>query len=149
MLIEFSPVFWLFVIIALVVVELISFGLTTIWFAIGALVSLGLNLAGFGFWPQIIAFIAVSFVALVTTRPLAIKYLKKSKVKTNIDELPGSEAIVLETIDNLKGTGRVLLRGVDWRAITEDNKVVIEKDETVIVEAVSGVKVIVKKKEEL
>ncbi len=142
-----SPIVWLILFIIFLIAELATVSLATIWFAIGSLAGLGVNLAGFGFWPQIITFLVVSFLSLVFTRPIAMKYFKKSYVKTNVDELPGREAIVTETINNLKGTGRVLLNGVDWRAITEDNQKVIEEGKTVEVLAVQGVKVIIKEKE--
>lgn len=142
-----SPIVWLIVFVIFLIAELATVSLSTIWFAIGALAGLGVNLVGFGFWPQIITFLAVTFLSLLFTRPLAMKYFKKSYVKTNVDALPGQEAIVTETINNLKGTGRVLLRGVDWRAISEDNKIVIEEGKTVEVLSVQGVKVIIKEKE--
>ena len=65
---------WLIVFLVLLVLEIISLGLTTIWFALGALVAFIATLAGAGYVIQFIVFIAVSFVTLVLTRPLAVKY---------------------------------------------------------------------------
>ena len=52
--------------------------------------------------------------------------LDKNRAKTNIDELPGQKAEVIETIDNAKGSGTVRLRGVEWMARSVDDTVIEE-----------------------
>ena len=80
---------------------------------------------------------------MVLVRPFAVKVLDKSRVKTNIDELPGQKAEVIETIDNAKGSGTVRLRGVEWMARSVDDTV-IEEGKVVTIQSVSGVKLLVK-----
>ena len=108
--------FWLMAFIILVVMEFLTMGLTTIWFAIGALVSFFASLFGAAVWLQIVLFLVVSLVVLVVYRPLAVKYVNSRRTKTNVDDLIGREAKVIERIDNLNETGRVLLNGIDWSA---------------------------------
>ena len=72
-----------------------------------------------------------------------VKVLDKSRAKTNIDELPGQKAEVIETIDNAKGSGTVRLRGVEWMARSVDDTV-IEEGKVVTIQSVSGVKLLVK-----
>ena len=57
--------FWLMAFIILVVMEFLTMGLTTIWFAIGALVSFFASLFGAAVWLQIVLFLVVSLVVLV------------------------------------------------------------------------------------
>ena len=66
----------------------------------------------------------------------------KNVKKTNVDSLPGEKAIVIKAIDNLKGTGQVVLNGMEWSAKAKENTV-IEEGKVVRVTAVEGVKVIV------
>ena len=94
-------------------------------------------------WLQIVLFAGVSVVVMVLVRPFAVKVLDKSRAKTNIDELPGQKAEVIETIDNEKESGTVRLRGVEWMARSVDD-MVIEEGKVVTIQSVSGVKLLVK-----
>ena len=134
--------FWLMAFIILVVMEFLTMGLTTIWFAIGALVAFFASLFGASFWIQIILFLVVSLVVLVVYRPLAVKYVNSKRTKTNVDDLVGKEAKVIEKIDNLNQTGRVILNGMDWSARTTIGGT-IDVDTIVKVIEVKGVKLIV------
>jgi hypothetical protein len=128
--------------IILVVMEFLTMGLTTIWFAIGALTAFFASLFGASFWIQIILFLVVSLVVLVIYRPLAVKYVNSRRTKTNVDDLVGKEAKVTEKIDNLNQTGRVVLNGMDWSARTTIGGT-IDVDTIVKVVEVQGVKLIV------
>ena len=134
--------FWLMAFIILVVMEFLTMGLTTIWFAIGALTAFFASLFGASFWIQIILFLVVSLVVLVVYRPLAVKYVNSKRTKTNVDDLVGKEAKVTEKIDNLNQTGRVVLNGMDWSARTTIGGT-IDVDTIVKVIEVKGVKLIV------
>ena len=134
--------FWLMAFIILVVMEFLTMGLTTIWFAIGALTAFFASLFGASFWIQIILFLVVSLVVLVVYRPLAVKYVNSRRTKTNVDDLVGKEAKVTEKIDNLNQTGRVVLNGMDWSARTTIGGT-IDVDTIVKVVEVQGVKLIV------
>ena len=80
---------WLIALVLLLLIELLTMGLTTIWFAGGALVAIFLALAGMPFFVQMIAFLVVSLVLLFCTRPLAMNYFNRERVKTNVDDLVG------------------------------------------------------------
>ncbi len=102
-------IFWLAVILIMSVIEIITLGLTTIWFAGGALAAFLAYLLGAGVAVQAVLFAAVSVALLVVTRPLAVRFFNQDREKTNAESLIGKTAVVLERIDNLMGTWR------DWR----------------------------------
>ncbi len=135
-------IIWLVVLAILLVIEFLTLGLTTVWFAGGALVAFLLSLAGGPLWLQLLLFIAVSVVLLLFTRPLAVKYLNKDVQKTNVDSIPGQKGIVTATIDNLKAEGQVTIQGMEWTARAKNGNT-IEKGKVVRVTAVEGVKLIV------
>ena len=135
-------IIWLVVLAILLVIEFLTLGLTTVWFAGGALVSFLVSLAGGPLWLQLLLFIAVSVVLLLFTRPLAVKYLNKDVQKTNVDSIPGQKGIVTATIDNLKAEGQVTIQGMEWTARAKNGNT-IEKGKVVRVTAVEGVKLIV------
>jgi membrane protein implicated in regulation of membrane protease activity len=102
-----EALYWLIAVAVLLLIEILTLGLTTVWFAGGALIAFFLSLAHGSFYLQMAAFILVSFLLLLFTRPVALKYFNKNRAKTNVDALIGTEGIVLEEINNAKRTGRV------------------------------------------
>ncbi len=134
---------WLVALVAFLVIELITVGLTTIWLAGGALVAFILAILGVNVWVQIIAFVVISFLLVYFTRPLAVKYLNPRRTRTNSDELIGETVKVIERIDNRAAAGRALARGMEWSARAVSDDMIIEKDALVKVLRIEGVKLIV------
>lgn len=98
--------FWLIVFVACIVIEIITMGLTTIWFAGGALIAAVSSVFVAPLLLQIVLFTAVSLILLFSTRPIAVKYFNKDRTKTNVESLVGKQAIVISEINNLQGLGR-------------------------------------------
>lgn len=140
-------IIWLVVLVACLVVEISTLGLTSIWFAGGALLAMIISLIGGPLWLQVLVFLVASIVLLVFTRPIATKYFNKSRTKTNVDSKIGKQAIVTERIDNLIGEGRIVTDGMEWTARSLDSSV-IEEGTVVTIEKIEGVKAIVKIRKE-
>ncbi len=134
---------WLVVAIIFIVIEAITVGLTTIWFAAGALVGLILAFFKVPVMAQVIIFLIVSLVLLGTTRKVFVNKLKTGSQKTNVDALIGEEAVVLEEITP-HNVGLVKVKGQNWTAAAYDKDATIAEGETVKVKAIEGVKLIVK-----
>ena len=140
--------YWLILFVAALIVEIATMGLTSIWFAGGALAAWITALLGGGTAVQIAVFVIVSVILLVLTRPYAVKYFNKDRVKTNAESLIGQYAVVVEDIDTLKAVGRVEIQGLEWAAKTEEPDGKIEKDSIVVIREIKGVTLIVSKKED-
>jgi len=139
-------IFWLIVVVVMAVIEIITLGLTTIWFAGGALVAFLASLLGAGLLVQTILFIVVSVVLLAVTRPLAVEFFNKGRIKTNAESLIGETAVVQQEIDNLRAKGMVSVNGQEWSARSVDDEII--PDETLVeIMEISGVKLLVRKKE--
>ena len=143
-----ETMYWLLIFIVLLVIEIGTMGLTTIWFAGGALAAFIMGIIGFGTGVQIAVFSIVSIVLLVSTRPIALKYVNKERQKTNAESLIGKQALVLEEVDTLHNKGVVEVNGQEWSAKTEEPSGVIAKNTVVTIEGIQGVKLIIKEKEE-
>ena len=137
-----DAILWLAAVVVLLVIEIATLGLTTIWFAGGALIAGIAAVAGAGRVVQFVLFLIVSLILLIFTRPIAMRYLNTNRTRTNAESLIGKEAVVTQTIENLKNQGQV----IEWTARTDDNEKMIEKDTVVEIERIEGVKLIVKKK---
>ncbi|MDY3767462.1 MAG: NfeD family protein [Lachnospiraceae bacterium] len=142
---QIESIWWLGIMIVLLVIELATLGLTTVWFAGGALAAFIASLVGASGWLQVILFLAVSIVLLIFTRPFAVRYINKNTVATNADSLIGKTAIVTEDISNLESKGQVQVQGQIWTARSTEDETKIEKDTKVVIEKISGVKLIVRK----
>ena len=142
-----EALYWLIGVVVLLAIELLTMGLTTIWFAGGALVAFGVTVVGGGRLLQIIVFLVVSFLLLFFTRPLATKFFNGKREKTNVDSLIGKEAKVTKTIDNFNQQGTVFVNGMEWSARAEDD-MIIKEGEKIQIKKIEGVKLIVKLKEE-
>ena len=134
---------WLVFFLACLVVEIISQGLTSIWFCGGSLVSLIVSFFGAPLWLQFILFVVVTVVLFIFTRPIAMRYYNNKLEKTNAEELVGKKVAVTEEVDVAKGTGKVKIGDVEWTAVS-DNGDVLAKDTVVTILRIEGVKVIVK-----
>lgn len=145
---EMQAILWLVAMVVLIIIEIATMGLYTIWFAGGCLVAFFIALIGLNGWFQIGVCIVVSAVLIFFTRPIVQKNFNKTKVKTNAEGLVGKTAIVIEKIDNVAGTGRAVVNGQEWmaRAIKADE--VFDVNAVVGIEEISGVKLLVKKMEE-
>lgn len=141
-------ILWTVLAVILIIIEILTLGLTTIWFAGGALIALILGALGFNFYIQFIGFLVVSLFLLIQTRPIAQKYFNKNRTKTNSESLIGKEVLITEDIDNLKNTGKAIVNGLEWTARTTDSNIKIQKGEVVTVLRIEGVKLIVDQRKE-
>lgn len=134
---------WLGLLALFLIAEFATVQLTTVWFAVGALVSL--LLAAFGVDNvaiQIIVFALVSLIMLILTRPLVKKWMRRRTQPTNADMVIGEEAVVTEAIDNAQAKGLVKVKGAVWSARSADDSR-IPVGAAVTVKAIEGVKLIV------
>lgn len=136
--------FWIIAAVFFLVVEGITVGLTSVWFALGALAAMVCALLDAPVWLQIVVFILVSGVSLYFTRPIVKKYVNGKVQPTNADKIIGTECRVTETIDNISGTGAVYVDGKTWTARSENDEI-IPQGELVTTVRIEGVKVIVNK----
>jgi membrane protein implicated in regulation of membrane protease activity len=143
--------FWLVLMVAFTLIELAcSFNLVTIWFAISAFIMIfisGLTElldTPIRFRLHLGIFLGLAILLFVFTRPVAVKKLKVGKVKTNVDDLVGRDALVVKEITKY-GKGEVKIRGQIWTAISETDEEIAENTECVII-GIEGVKAVVRKK---
>ena len=133
-------IFWLALVIVLSIIEIATVNLLTIWFVISGIVALILS-----FFIKDVAIVSTIFallgiILLFTTRPIFSKLLKPKNEKTNFDRIIGKVGIVTEEIKRNQ-IGEVKIDGKKWSAISNKK---IEVGKEVIIEAIEGVKLVVK-----
>lgn len=135
-------VFWLILMIVFLLIEAMSVGLTSIWFAVSAFVALLIAFVGGPIWLQVAVFLILSICLLAFTRKFFMEKLKMGSEKTNANALIGEKALVITKIEPYQG-GRVRVNGQEWAAIAKKIDLPIEENQMVKVVAIEGVKLIV------
>lgn len=136
--------FWIIVAALALIIEIISLGLSSIWFTGGGIAAAIVGYMDGPLWLQIVVFIVVSTVLLLVMRPIAKKHLPLGEEKTNTDSWIGRTENVLTTIDNNAGTGMIKLGDVEWRAVSEDGSTIPEGT-LVKIERIEGTKLYVRR----
>ena len=135
---------WFVAFIILLVIEMMTVNLVSIWFAIGAVAAIISTIFTDSFIIQLIVFVIVSIIALLITKPLVKKFKGFNVEPTNSDRVIGKTGEVTKKIEKNK-YGEVKIFGNTWTA-TSDTP--IDEGERVKVLSIDGVKLIVKKEEE-
>lgn len=125
-----------------IVIELITYGIASIWFALGALCALAAAVLGAPPWLQIVWFAIITAVTLLLTRPLVRKYINGRAQPTNADRVIGMEGVAVEAVDNLNGAGAVRVDGKVWSALSAGGET-IPAGAAVLVRAIRGVRLVV------
>ena len=141
------PIVWAVVFIAALWVEAETCEMVALWFMPGAIAALVLSLCRVEWWIQLVVFIGLSAVLLVMAKTVLKKYIVKrvGQEKTDTDLLIGKTVKVEEDIDNSDERGAVRVNGQIWSARMADATQTAAAGESVIVESISGVKLICRK----
>lgn len=134
---------WTILAIVFAVLEGITLGLTSIWFAVGSLAGMVMAMLGFGIQVQLVAFMVSALLTFAFIRPLAKKVFKVGDTMTNVDSLMGKTGIVHVAITPYK-VGQVKVNGQIWTAKAELDDVSIPVGLEIEVLRVEGVKLIVR-----
>ncbi|HAX02115.1 MAG TPA: NfeD family protein [Acholeplasmataceae bacterium] len=124
-MLEYMIWFWLALFVVALLVEIMTADMISIWFALAAIPSFIIALIDGSIVWQIISFIFFTAVLLILTRPVVKKYLKTNEIKTNVDAMIGITVKVIKDITP-NDVGRVVVRSLDWAAVSKETIVVGE-----------------------
>ncbi len=136
---------WLIVFVLSLLIEWATNELVSIWFTLGSVIALILSFVpGVEWWVQLIVFVVISIAAFGFLRPIVKKFMKNNIVDTNIDEIVGKKGYMTEDYTD-STRGEVKINGILWTAVNTEENVTLPKGTKVVVLAVEGNKLIVKK----
>ncbi len=134
---------WLIVAVVLFIVEMVTPG--AFFFAclgLGALLTSLVVYLQAPQWISWLTFFSSSMLFVLIARPIAKKFMEGESRPSNIDELVGNEAMVIERIVPHR-SGQVKVKGEIWKAESSEE---IPADALVEIQKVEGTHLIVKKK---
>lgn len=134
---------WGFICVLAVVLELVTASLVSIWFAAGALAAMILAFFGVSPGMQALVFLILSLLVMGLFRSGVRARFFQEREALNAGRVKGKEALVKQRIDNVRGTGIVIVEGIEWtaRAVAPG---VIEEGSRVLIEEIQGVKLLVR-----
>lgn len=137
---------WIIAGVILFILEIFTPGFLLACFGVGCMATGVSTYLGAGLKIQILSFALSTMIVFFGVRPFVLKYLFREKdiKRTNVDALIGASGFVISTIDPSSRTGRVNIKGEDWKGVSVSEEI-IEKDTKVIVRKVEGTKVIVER----
>ena len=136
---------WVIAFLGLLLVEFLTVGLVSIWFAVGALAALITSFITESVLIQTIVFVVASIVTLFVTQPLIKKFKVTKFEPTNSDRVIGKTGEVTKEIKPNE-YGEVVVFGTEWLAASDKKQAVGTK---VVVEKIEGNKLIVRKEGEV
>lgn len=134
---------WVIVAVGCAIAEIFTSGFFIIWFSGGALVAAVLSLAGVNLNWQIVSFVAVSTVLVLSTKKISSAWFRKGgEVKTNVYALEGMTGYVIQDIPE-QSFGQVKVEGEVWAAKSIDGTKIPSGAQVKVVK-VEGVHLVVK-----
>lgn len=137
---------WTAIALILVFIEIITVGFAALCLSIGAIgAAITSYFTGSLIW-QISVFAFFTLLSFIYVRPFMMKVMtrKKNVPKSGVEALIGRIAIVEEDIKPEINSGRVIIDGDSWKAVSENNEVIC-KGEKVEVMSINSIILTVKK----
>ena len=135
-------IIWLALLVGTLILEAVTLQFFSIWFSVGALAAIVASLFEAPAWAQITIFAGVTVISLIATRPLVSRMQRAKTEPTNADRCLNQHAVVLEEIDNVRGSGLIKVGGQTWSARSVDDNV-IPAGESVQTVSIQGAKMFV------
>jgi len=137
-----AALIWLIVGVLLIAAEVLTADLTLVMLGVAALAAAATGALGGPVLAQVVVFGAVSIGLVTLARPVLRRRLHSGQhVKTNVEALVGSKAVVVSTVD--ANGGQVKLAGEVWSARSYDETQVFEPGRSVTVMDISGATAVV------
>ena len=96
---SFMAIYWIILFLVLLLIELATVNLVSIWFAVGALGAFATSFFTNSILIQLLIFVVISVISLLITLPIVKKFKsKESIVPTNLDRVIGRQAEVTKEI---------------------------------------------------
>lgn len=139
----FHLALWFLIFLILIIVEVLTINLSTIWFIIGSVFAFFSSFFTRNLNYQIIVFIVFTIISIILTKRFLTKVSNFKKINTNVDSIIGRTCLVTKDINNLLNQGEIVIDKNIWSALSKDDNVIIREGTKVKICDIKGVKVIV------
>lgn len=147
----YAWIVWLVLAAIFVGIEALTPGFFLLWFGVGALVAAVMAMLGIGgIGAQIIVFLIVSVLLLVTSRNVIERFFHRnetqSQLKTGVETMVGQLGTVVEASGGALNQAAVKVYGSVWTAFPTEGESPLKEGESVAIERVEGNAVYVRRR---
>lgn len=129
-----TTLFWGIFSIFLIIIEVLTINLVSIWFIPGSILATILSYLKLPLWLQISVFIITSLIMIPIFKNTYKKY-KEQHLNENLNTMIGKKALVVKGLSDVPG--KVIINDVYWSATSIDGSTITE-DSIVLVEKIEG-----------
>ncbi|MBU5455339.1 NfeD family protein [Caproiciproducens sp. MSJ-32] len=141
-----AVIIWIIIAALVVIIDITTSNFLFSFFALGAIAAMISEIFNVSVGTQILIFLMVNLITVAIAYPITKKNLKKK-----VERLPLMEekyiGLVKEAEENIRDEGRIKLEGIYWRVKNIGDE--IKAGEKYKIISIDGIKLIVKKEEEI
>ena len=141
-----AVIFWIIIAAAAIIIDIATSNFLFAWFTIGAIAAMIADLLGISFGVQVIIFLVINLITVSLGYPWAKKKFKKSVKRTPLME----ETYIgrrMKAEEDIIERAKVKVDGIYWTVVNTGEK--IKSGENFKIIGIEGIKLIIKKEEEI
>ncbi|MFU7515188.1 NfeD family protein [Clostridium sp. HCS.1] len=141
-----AVIFWIIIAAVAIIIDIATSNFLFAWFTIGAIAAMIADLFGISFGVQVIIFLVINLITVSFGYPWAKKKFKKSVKRTPLME----ETYIgrrMKAEEDIIERAKVKVDGIYWTVVNTGEK--IKSGENFKIIGIEGIKLIIKKEEEI
>ncbi|GAA0816741.1 NfeD family protein [Clostridium tertium] len=141
-----AVIFWIIVAAVVIAIDMVTSNFLFAWFAVGAFVAMIADLLGVTFGVQVVLFLVVNLITVSVGYPWAKRKFKEGVKRTPLME-ENYIGRVMKAEEDIVDRAKIKVDGIYWTV--QNLGQVIKKDESFKITGIEGIKLIIKKEEEV
>ena len=141
-----AVIFWIIVAAVVIAIDMVTSNFLFAWFAVGAFVAMIADLLGVTFGVQVVLFLVVNLITVSVGYPWAKRKFKEGVKRTPLME-ENYIGRVMKAEEDIVDRAKIKVDGRYWTV--QNLGEVIKKDESFKITGIEGIKLIIKKEEEV
>ena len=141
-----AVIFWIIVAAVVIAIDMVTSNFLFAWFAVGAFVAMIADLLGVTFGVQVVLFLVVNLITVSVGYPWAKRKFKEGVKRTPLME-ENYIGRVMKAEEDIVDRAKIKVDGKYWTV--QNLGEVIKKDESFKITGIEGIKLIIKKEEEV
>lgn len=141
-----AVIFWIIVAAVVIAIDMVTSNFLFAWFAVGAFVAMIADLLGVTFGVQVVLFLVVNLITVSVGYPWAKRKFKEGVKRTALME-ENYIGRVMKAEEDIVDRAKIKVDGIYWTV--QNLGEVIKKDESFKITGIEGIKLIIKKEEEV
>ncbi len=141
-----AVIFWIIIAAVAIIIDIATSNFLFAWFTIGAIAAMIADFLGISFGVQVIIFLVINLITISLGYPWAKKKFKKSVKRTPLME-ENYIGRIMKAEEDIIEKAKVKVDGIYWTVLNTGEE--IKSGENFKIIGIEGIKLIIKKEEEI